>query len=446
MNLFTEIILAKYLKLPRFVQNVSFVILTQTIIFFSGGISSIIIARFLGPEGKGIYDIVVLVPWMLFLFCSFGVGVSVIYFTGLKKYSYSEIIGNISFLATTIIILFGTIYFMILPFISEIFLKNIEIKYLKISFFIFPFMLVMSYFGGLPQGLQQIKKISMIDIIKTLTNLIFIFVFVILCKLRIVGATLSTTISFLLGAIFAIYLVIKIHPFVFKINLNVIKNLILFGLKNQFNSLIGFLNARLGLLLINFFLLPKNVGIYSIAILIAELLLFIPNAFSRTLLPKIANSDLESANLFTPQVCRTSIFISVVSSVIMLIFGKYLIILVFTEKYMDSFLSLLILLPGIICMGVSTVLSSDIIGRGKPIYVSYSSSFSLVITVIADILLIPKLGVPGAALASTLSNAINAIAISIFYKKFSGNSLGEFLIVKKEDFILYKKLILFKKV
>ncbi len=97
-------------------------------------------------------------------------------------------------------------------------------------------------------------------------------------------------------------------------------------------------------------------------------------------------------------------------------------------------------------MGVSTVLSSDIIGRGKPIYVSYSSSFSLVITVIADILLIPKLGVPGAALASTLSNAINAIAISIFYKKFSGNSLGEFLIVKKEDFILYKKLILFKKV
>src|SRR3990172_10803129 len=55
---------------------------------------SIIIARFLGPEGKGIYSLLLLVPSLLVTFGNGGLQVSNIYFYGRKLGSVKDLASN----------------------------------------------------------------------------------------------------------------------------------------------------------------------------------------------------------------------------------------------------------------------------------------------------------------------------------------------------------------
>ena len=48
-------------------------------------INIILIARFLGPEGNGVYSLIILIPNFLALFFAMGLNTSIVYFIGKKK-------------------------------------------------------------------------------------------------------------------------------------------------------------------------------------------------------------------------------------------------------------------------------------------------------------------------------------------------------------------------
>ena len=438
--LFTSL-LKKYLRLPNFVQNVSFVFFTQAIVFCAGGLSNIILARWLGPEGKGIVYLTILVPWILFTFTSLGITISNIYFTGKKKYSSSEIVSNSLFIALLLTVVVGFIYFALLPFLSESLLRNVDVRFLKLTFFIFPIILITAYLSGVPQGLQRIKEVFSIDILKTLIKLGFLLLLVVFLKMRIGGAIAAIIISFVAGLLLAIFLVLRITPIGIQTNFKIIKALVGFGLKSQSGTVVQFLNYRFDMFLVNLFLTPASVGIYSISVLIAELIWYIPSAFSQVLFPKIADSDIKTANRFTPQVCRSTLFITVCLAGVLFFISKPLILFFFGKRFLPSLVPLQILLPGIVAFSVAKVISSDLVGRGKPLYVTYAAIVSFIVTIILDLLLIPRLGVPGAALASSTSYTISAITLSIIYSRISGNRFLSFLYIRKDDFIRYRDLI-----
>jgi len=433
--------LKRYLNLPDFVQNVSFVFSTQVIILCAGSASNIILARWLGPEGKGIFSLAILVPWMIFWFVSLGVGVSTIYYVGQKKYSNSQIVNNSLFIAVIIIVSIALLYFPSLPVIAKYLVKNVDIEFLRISFVIFPIILITSYLAGVPLGLQRIKEVSTIDILKTLTSLGFIVLFVVCLKGSIRGAILATLVSFLTGLLFAVFLVLRISPIRIQMNLRIIRDLVGFGLKSHIGTIVQFFNYRLDMFLINLFLTSASVGIYSISVLIAELIWYIPGAISLVLFPRIASYDVETANRFTPQVCRTTLFMTMCLSGVLLLIGRPLILIAFGKQFLPSLIPLQILLPGIIALSIAKVLSSDLTGRGKPLYATYTAAVSLVVTVVLDLILIPKLGVPGAALASSISYATAALILSAIYSRLSGNRILSFLLIRKEDFITCRNLI-----
>ena len=76
---------------------------------------------------------------------------------------------------------------------------------------------------------------------------------------------------------------------------------------------------------------------------------------------------------------------------------------------------MLLLLPGVVLLGGAKVLTNEIAGRGYPHYNSLNSGLALVLTVIFDLVLIPRYGVVGAALASSLAyTAIFFTAIGFY--------------------------------
>ena len=73
------------------------------------------------------------------------------------------------------------------------------------------------------------------------------------------------------------------------------------------------------------------------------------------------------------------------------------------------------------------MLTNEIAGRGYPHYNSLNAFLSLVITVIFDLLLIPRYGILGAAMASSLAYTVNFLAAVTFYLVVSGSKLSPFI-------------------
>jgi Na+-driven multidrug efflux pump len=63
-----------------------------------------------------------------------------------------------------------------------------------------------------------------------------------------------------------------------------------------------------------------------------------------------------------------------------------------------------------------------------------------------DLLLIPVLGINGAAIASSISYIVATISIIFSYTRITGNPLRGLLIPTKSDFATYKKLFFTEKI
>lgn len=305
----------QYWGLPDFLQNISFVFFTQFIVLAAGTLANIILARSLGPEGKGIIYLIVLVAQTLFIFASLGVSNAVVYFVAKKQYSPTQIASNSLSLAFLISVIFGILYYIFLPGITQLFLKHIDLKFLHLAFALFVIMIFTAYLGSIPHGLQKIKQASSVYILQTVSRLGFIIVLVVFLKMNVAGALMATVASFLVGLVLAVFLVLKVTTIGFAINFKIIKELIAFGVKNQIGAVAQFLNYRFDAFLVKLFLSTASVGLYSVSVLLAELVGYIPNAVSLVLFPKVADSDSQTGQRLTPQVCRHGLFLTVCMAV-----------------------------------------------------------------------------------------------------------------------------------
>jgi Na+-driven multidrug efflux pump len=104
-------------------------------------------------------------------------------------------------------------------------------------------------------------------------------------------------------------------------------------------------------------------------------------------------------------------------------------------------MALKLLLPGIFFFSISKILAQDLVGRGFPQYASVAATISLVAIIILDLLLIPRFGINGASLASTISYFLSAIIILYLFKKESQVKLWDILIIKANDLAEYKRII-----
>ena len=82
------------------------------------------------------------------------------------------------------------------------------------------------------------------------------------------------------------------------------------------------------------------------------------------------------------------------------------------------------LLPGVVLLGAGKVLTNDIAGRGYPHYNSIVAGLTLVITVALDLLLIPRMGILGAALASSAAYSSTFLLSMMFYRIVSRRPAG----------------------
>ena len=426
-------------------KNSAITFSSQILIFAVGFITSIILARTLGPTGKGIYALIILIPAVMLKLGSLGIEAANVYFIGSKQYEPKDVVSN-SLLSSILLGLFLILLFLGISYLSAF--KNylnsnqINIFYLWLTVLTIPFSLFSGFLRSIFLGKEEIRTFNKINIFQTITQLVLIVIFLMILKQGVSGAVNVYILTAMFVFVFIIFLIKKFTEIKFSFNKNLFKDFVGYGVKAYFGNLAQFLNYRLDMFLVALFLTPTAVGYYSLAVGIAERLWMLPGAIATVLFPRISSIKSTAANDLTPRIARHTFFIIFILSLILAILTKPLVKILFGIAFLPSVMPLLILLPGIVALGGAKTLTADLAGRGKPQFGTYSAFISLAVNIPLNLWLIPKWGISGAAFASTIAYIVATLVVIGAFAKISQKSWSEILIIKKNNFQDYRNIFI----
>jgi O-antigen/teichoic acid export membrane protein len=389
----------------QFKQQVGARFATQIVYLALSIANAAIIARWLGPEGQGMLALTLLVPGMLGLFLSGGIGAANTYFAGARRLDVPALTANsVAFSLLATILAIGVIGGLLTTGSLQVIMPGVPLWILLVAMLGLPMSVLSGYFSGILQGLDRIMTLNMLSLVQGLLTLSLTALLVIGFQMGLIGAVLPSVVT---GAVSLLMMGLLLGRergvFVPRWDCSVMRSTLAFGLKGHVGNVLQFFNYRLDMFIVNYFLGPAGAGLYSVSVRLAELLWYLPNAVGFAIFPKVAATGADKMNAFTPRVFRMTLGLTVLGALGLALLGKPIIQLVYSSVFEGAYVPMLVLLPGVVLLGGAKVLTNEMAGRGYPLYNSVNTSLTLMVTVLLDWVLIPRFGIIGAALASTIA-------------------------------------------
>ncbi|MBS4206751.1 flippase [Bacillus sp. FJAT-50079] len=411
-----------------------------------GLLLTVIIARELGTEGNGMYALIVLLPTMLMAFLNMGVGSATVYYIGRNKYRVETIIktNTITALILSLVSIVCGLIFLLLFYQNSSF-NEIPIAYLYGILFTVPVLIINEFYIVVFQGKNDFKAFNSLALSRQIVSLVSLVIFIYLFQIGLIGAVFS----FIIGSITQLMITVYYFRSRMQINFSVGKfskeyfiDSLKFGIKAHFSNMLSFINYRADTIVISYFSTNAAVGLYNIAVNVAERLWIVSQSISSVLFPRVAAlNEEDEKNQLTSLVTRTVLWFSIISGVVFYLIAELFIGLLFGQDYQESAVVLKVLLPGIILFSMDRIMSNDLAGRGKPELNMYTSIFTVVGNLVLNIILVPRYGIYGAAFSTSLTYSLSTIIKMFIFKSLTGISLYKLILVQREDYQIYKKLL-----
>lgn len=415
-----------------FIFDVLRVGLSKSAMIAFGLITSIITARYLGPEGNGIIAGLLVYPSLFMTIGSLGIRQSTTYFLGKKKYNEDEIKT-----AITQIWLLSSLVSVIVSFFLMYYLSNSgnNLLWVLLALLPIPFSLFNTYNSGIFLGKNDIKTFNKINWIPSLISLIAMAIFLMALGFGITGALIAK-----IGGVLFMFIVLLfknkfLKSFSFVYNWSIIKKMLSLGLIYALALFIINLNYSVDIILLDQLSSPLEMGIYAKGSGITQYLWQIPMLFSTIVFARSAVSKDDIAFSYkVSQLLRVSFVLIGLGSVVLVLLSEVVIVGMYGEEFRGSITVLNYLLPGVLILTIFKVMNMDLAGKGKPWISMWAMIPALIINIIANFILIPKYGADGAAISSTLSYTIAGILFLFSYSKETGIPVKSILKFHKKDF------------
>jgi len=428
--------------LPRSLHALSANVLLMPL----GIASSILIARSVGPAGKGSFDLVLATAALLGTMLGLSLPPGITYVVAQKKINLSAFAPQLLIVATVQGLLTLTILGA-LRFSGKAgyFLPTSFGAWIIVAVAIYVWVENLTRFwASILAGRQEIAIVNNAELIGRIAQ--FAILFGLAGGLHLFNKALSVPMLFavsLTANIFINLMVLKALGLKFQLSSDLasLKHATSFALPCYLSNLAQFLNYRLDVFIVSLFAGAASLGRYTLAVSLAQLLWLMSNSFASVLLPKVAASnDLSETARHTSRVARLSFWASLVGAIGLGLFAWQAIPVFYGEAFRPSVAALWYVLPGIVAFSIVNVLAAHLAGIGKPRLNLFVSLGSLVVTITLDLILIPRFDISGAAIATTASYSVSALLTIFLFVRKTHVPVREILFPTAEDFKLIMQL------
>lgn len=316
------------------------------------------------------------------------------------------------------ILSYGGIFAFLASSISVFFLEtNPLIRALIIlysSIFIWsPINVVVAYF----QATIQAKKNAQAQIVgMILTSLLKVFL--LLTNQGIIWLTLAFVLDYVITSI--LYLMNYIHSGLkfqgWEYDRQVAKKLLRSSVFLMLSAAASYVLLKIDQVMIKFFLDETAVGLYSVAVKLSEIWYFIPAITCASLFPAIINSKKNNPVQYRNRLYKLYMFLGLSGFLIAIpitILAPQIITILFGSAYIESVNILKIYVWSGIGLFIMTGINRYFMAENQLKSIFIYSLISVIMNIVLNLILIPRIGLLGAAWATLVSYLISPIIVSI---------------------------------
>jgi O-antigen/teichoic acid export membrane protein len=388
--------------------------------------TGIVIAKSLGPLGKGTYSSVQ-VMMALVMSLTGGGGAAITYALTKGGRHVSEILPALGVLGA---IICGLTWMGLAVWSLFHSMSLAELVFATMV----PAAIVLSWQGPFFIGVGRLRQLNFRTTGLAISTLVAVLLTVGVFHAHIVGALLAWAACVYVVALMGIVSALNLAHGPTSSIVKTVRFLTSFGAQNALNAFLGSLNYRIDFLIVIGSLGTAASGVYSIAIAVGELMFMITRPVSMAISRDAGTRDLASSAAMTARVIRTLTAVVLAASIVIFFAGPPLIDVVYGMRFHGAALPLRLLLPGIVAFSTAGTFAIFFVFQlGRPAIVTYTNIVMIIVQAIACLLLVPRIGLAGAAIASAATYVVGALANTWWFCSATAIRPRDVWLVRRED-------------
>lgn len=370
----------------------------------------VILARWLGPSSFGLFTMVFIIQGLASLVATLGIPIALTKYSAEYKDNTNKL-HQVFSCALICSISLGLVTAILLYALSDLLAAIFDMPGLAslLKFFVLalPFIAFVETLLGLFNGLREMKVYAYILIVRS-SLLILLSLALVALGFGVEGAVFGIVLSAVTCSILGIIFSSKYLYLTFDLLLDNAKKLVLFGSQLFSANAVNLLANQAGILLLGYFLTDTEVGFYSVAVSISMVLTVIPFAIQKITYPATseywATDNHQVMQKMIDRVMKYAACVLLPLGLGLGFFAKEIISILFGAEYIKAALPLCILLIARVIQGATVIpIGASFSGIGRPDIGLKIGTLSCVLSIVLNILLIPRFGIAGAAMGTTIS-------------------------------------------
>jgi O-antigen/teichoic acid export membrane protein len=401
----------------------------------------IVTARALGPNDRGVFTLVSVLPHTVVTFVKLGLAQASIYSIKHERVDPSLVAAQL-IMITAVVSTVGVVGMYFLKFQAmRVLMKGAPLVCFAFAMFLVPFLIIESHFFGVLQGIDHFEIFNRRRLLDSGLSLVGMFVGLVLLHGGLLTALMIMAGVTVLMDTWLIVTVYRLCHMRFAWDGQLLRRLLKFGVKSHVQGIATHLHFRADVYLVAGFLNPSQVAFYSIATRLAELVLFVPESLGFVIYPRQAASAVGELQEVTARSCRHVMFTTTLGGLALMLIGPRLVVAWYGQGYAPAGPPLYYLMPGVVMMSVFFILSRNFTSQNRQGINILTSGTALGCNVLFNLFLIPRMGISGAGLATLLSYSLATLMLTYAYMAESGKKLAEVFVIRASDLLVYRRLV-----
>jgi len=327
--------------------------------------TQVCLARILGPDDRGSYAVCLMFATLLNVFCTIGCDVASTYFVAAKRFNISE--------GVLYAIIYGG-FFSVMAIVIGLIIMQFPLTFFQkanpTSFYFalatIPILVFFSTFTRLLTALDEFGQHAIMNIVHSSILFLCTIIFVWGLSWGVEGAFLAIMIGGVVTVTLTFIFIRKRYRIKWtRPRLGRLFEMFHYGIRYYFGKISNQMNFQMGTIILAFFATKDQIAFFAVASQVTDRLMIIPNTLITILIPKVAG-DEEGRKHLIAQCSRLTGLVTGVQLLVLVIFARPIVNLLFGSEYLAVAVLLQIMAIGMLIRSTCKVFVPYLLGTNHP--------------------------------------------------------------------------------
>lgn len=401
-----------------FAWKVAETMATRVALVAIGLVTSVLIARSLGPEGRGLQAAIAAITAIGVQFGNMGLHSSNTYYVAKKPSLLPVLVGNSLFVGLGLASLLAGAAWAAAAVWPSLFPLSGALLALALAGI--PVGLAYLLMQNLLLGTHEVRAYNTVELVTRVGMVVLLSALILTQSVSVISVAVA---GLLIAAVSLVWALLRLRSHVhqrLRLSLAILREHCAYGMRAYVAAFFSYTVIRVDVLLCSYILGAIPTGQYSIAASMADLVYMLPVVAGTIAFPRLtATEDHEQRWLKARSIAKWVGLTMVVFSAAAAVLARPIVGLLYGEQFFPAVPAFLWLLPGVVLLGINGVLMNYFAAEGMPPVAVWAPAAASLVNVACNFWLLPTVGIVGASISSTIAYGL-MLAASLAYLRLRG--------------------------